>query len=49
MCHLTYSSLCDQPYIEIILGTGGDTRGVEDPQAARLQELVQYVQAQVSL
>jgi len=39
-------SYTTMPYIEIILGTGGDTRGVEDPQAARLQELVQYVQAQ---
>lgn len=38
-----------QPYIEIILGTGQPSKGVEDPQAARLQELVDYVQAQVSL
>lgn len=37
-----------QPYIEIVLGTGQDSKGVEDPQAARLQELVDYVQAQVS-
>lgn len=37
----------NQPYIEIILGTGRHKKGVEDPQAARLQELVDYVQAQV--
>ena len=39
--------MCMQPYIEIILGTGQNDKGVEDPQAARLQELVDYVQAQV--
>lgn len=41
--------LFDQPYIEIILDNGGESNGVEDPQAARLQELVDYVQAQVSV
>jgi adenylate cyclase class IV len=34
------------PYIEIILEMGQTSKGVEDPQAARLQELVDYVQAQ---
>jgi hypothetical protein len=38
--------LLDQPYIEIILDNGGESNGVEDPQAARLRELVDYVQAQ---
>jgi hypothetical protein len=38
--------LFDQPYIEIILDNGGESNGVEDPQAARLRELVDYVQAQ---
>lgn len=39
-------SYTTMPYIEIILGTGRHKKGVEDPQAARLQELVDYVQAQ---
>ncbi|KAG0582216.1 hypothetical protein KC19_3G043300 [Ceratodon purpureus] len=39
-------SYTTMPYIEIILGTGQNSKGVEDPQAARLQELVDYVQAQ---
>ncbi len=41
--------LLDQPYIEIILDNGGESNGVEDPQAARLRELVDYVQAQASV
>lgn len=39
-------SYTTMPYIEIILDNGGESNGVEDPQAARLQELVDYVQAQ---
>jgi hypothetical protein len=42
-------SYTTMPYIEIILDNGGESNGVEDPQAARLQELVDYVQAQVSV
>jgi hypothetical protein len=39
-------SYTTMPYIEIILDNGGESNGVEDPQAARLRELVDYVQAQ---